>query len=162
MIGDFMNDFANCLCDLIFCFQTLGQKMCKGAGQRNNVFVVGVSVVINHFCKQSSLAIGIIRNNGWGSQIEKMIKHQTNGHGWEFMFLGANMDAVKEAQDIGINVTRAVSYDWTTMGTNALYNTVGAAACATKSCTMDGINLQATYDACMSNIDDALSTAKSY
>ena len=96
------------------------------------------------------------------SQIEKMIKHQTNSHGWEFIFLGANMDAVKEAENIGISSTRAVSYDWTTMGTNALYSTIEAAACATKSCTIDGINLQATYDAYISNIDDALSTAKSY
>ena len=38
-------------------------------------------------------------------QIEKMIKHQTNGHGWKFMFLGANMDAVKEAEGLGIQLT---------------------------------------------------------
>jgi hypothetical protein len=89
------------------------------------------------------------------TQIEKMIKHQTNGHGWEFMFLGANMDAVKEAQDIGISATRAVSYDWTTMGTDALYSTVTAAACATKSCTLDSLDLQSTYDCLVSNVDCA-------
>jgi len=92
------------------------------------------------------------------AQIEKMIKHQTNGHGWEFMFLGANMDAVKEAQDIGISATRAVSYDWTTMGTDALYSTVTAAACATKACTIDGLDLQGTYDGCMATaVDCAIS-----
>lgn len=96
------------------------------------------------------------------AQIEKMIKHQTNGHGWEFMFLGANMDAVKEAASIGISNDRSISYDWTARGTDALYSTVTAAACATKSCTIDSLNLQSTYDACMSNIDDTLSTAKSY
>lgn len=93
------------------------------------------------------------------AQIEKMIKHQTNGHGWEFMFLGANMDAVKEAQNIGINANRAVSYDWTTSGTDALYSTVTAAACATKSCTLDSINLQSTYDACMAEAVDATATS---
>ena len=92
------------------------------------------------------------------AQIEKMIKHQTNGHGWEFMFLGANMDAVKEAQDIGISATRAVSYDWTTMGTDALYSTVTAAACATKSCTLDALNLQGTYDNCIASVDSALTS----
>lgn len=86
------------------------------------------------------------------AQIEKMIKHQTNGHGWEFIFLGANMDAVKEAASIGISHDRSISYDWTTIGTDALYSTVTAAACATKSCTLDGINLQGTYDACMSDV----------
>lgn len=87
------------------------------------------------------------------SDIEKMIKHQTNGHGWEFMFLGANMDAVKEAQDIGISATRAVSYDWTSCGTNALYSTVTAAACATKSCALDGLDLQGAYDSYCSTAD---------
>ena len=89
------------------------------------------------------------------SDIEKMIKHQTNGHGWEFMFLGANMDAVKEAQDIGISATRAVSYDWSNSGTGALYNTVTAAACATKSCTLDSLDLQSTYDCCVGKVDCA-------
>lgn len=80
------------------------------------------------------------------SQIEKMIKHQTNGHGWEFIFLGANMDAVKEAQNIGISATRAINYDWSVSGTDALYSTVTAAACAAKSCDLDSLNLQSAYD----------------
>ena len=83
------------------------------------------------------------------SQIEKMIKHQTNGHNWEFMFLGANMDAVTVATNIGISYDRAVSYDWTSCGTDALYSTVTAAACATKSCTLDGLDLQGVYDNCV-------------
>ena len=92
------------------------------------------------------------------TQIEKMIKHQTNGHGWEFMFLGANMDAVKEAQDIGISATRAVSYDWSTQGTDALYSTITTAACAVKACTLDDLDLKATYDNCMTEANCALST----
>lgn len=95
------------------------------------------------------------------TQIEKMIKHQTNGHGWEFIFLGANMDAVTVANNIGISCDRAVSYDWTSCGTNALYSTVTAAACATKACALDGLDLQSTYDSCIGNVD-ALGTAKAY
>jgi uncharacterized protein YegL len=101
-------------------------------------------------------------------QIEKMIKHQTNGHGWEFMFLGANMDAVKEAQNIGNSGTRAVSYDWTTSGTDALYSTVTAASSAVKGCcTLDGIDLQSTYDSLVSKVDyatadSAINAAKVY
>ena len=89
------------------------------------------------------------------TQVEKMIKHQTNGHGWEFIFLGANMDAVKEANSIGISADRAVSYDWTAQGTDALYSTVTTAAYATKSCTIDSLDLAATYV-------DALDSAKAY
>lgn len=58
------------------------------------------------------------------SQIEKMIKHQTNGHGWKFMFLGANMDAVKEAESIGISKNWAVNYDYTSKGVDAVYATM--------------------------------------
>lgn len=96
------------------------------------------------------------------SQIEKMIKHQTNGHGWEFMFLGANMDAVKEAASMGISYDRAINYDWTTCGTDALYSTVSAAACATRSCTLDSFDLQGTYDSCMNAVDSVLNSAKCY
>lgn len=88
------------------------------------------------------------------AQIEKMIKHQTNGHGWEFIFLGANMDAVTVATNIGISYDRAVSYDWTSCGTDALYSTIATAACATKSCTLDSLDLQRAYDSCMTESVD--------
>jgi uncharacterized protein YegL len=87
------------------------------------------------------------------AQIEKMIKHQTNGHGWNFMFLGANMDAVNEAESIGIKRDWSVNYAWSDIGTDALYSTVTTAACAAKTCTLDDINLQATYDRCMTTAD---------
>ena len=93
------------------------------------------------------------------AQIEKMIKHQTNGHGWEFIFLGANMDAVTVANNIGISYDRAVSYDWTSMGTDALYSTVTAAACATKSYTLDGLDLQRIYDNCVTAVDGVCTKA---
>ena len=91
-------------------------------------------------------------------QIEKMIKHQTNGHGWEFIFLGANMDAVTVATNIGISHNRAVSYDWTSMGTDALYSTVATAARASKTCTLDALDLQGTYDSCMTEVDSILAS----
>lgn len=64
------------------------------------------------------------------SQIEKMIKHQTNGHGWKFMFLGANMDAVKEATSIGISSDYATGYTYTSKGINDVYTTM---SCVTSS-----------------------------
>lgn len=63
-------------------------------------------------------------------QIEKMIKHQTNGHGWKFMFLGANMDAVKEAASIGITKDYATGYTYTSKGVNDVYATM---SCVTSS-----------------------------
>lgn len=44
------------------------------------------------------------------SRIKELIEHQTNKYGWVFTFLGANMDAVSEAQDYGI--TRDSALTW--------------------------------------------------
>ena len=80
-------------------------------------------------------------------QIEKMIKHQTNGHGWKFMFLGANMDAVKEAASIGITKDYATNYTYTSQGTSAVFDTM---SCVTSSlrgcCDAKAITLDDTFD----------------
>lgn len=84
------------------------------------------------------------------SQIEKMIKHQTNGHGWKFMFLGANMDAVKEASSIGINSNYATNYTYTAQGTNAVFNTMSCVTSSLRGCVDKGdakaITLDDTFD----------------
>ena len=93
------------------------------------------------------------------TQIEKMIKHQTNGHGWKFMFLGANMDAVKEATSIGISQANTISYTWNSQGTDALYRSVSDIVTTAKTCnvSLDDLNLQSVYDTCMTNISTASS-----
>lgn len=99
------------------------------------------------------------------SQIEKMIKHQTNGHGWEFMFLGANMDSVKEAASIGISCDRAVTYDYSCMGTKAVYDTISATACSVRCDDLsEDFNLSSAYatsvDGYVNNSVDELETHK--
>ena len=92
------------------------------------------------------------------SQIEKMIKHQTNGHGWEFMFLGANMDAVKEAASIGINYDRAVTYDYSGIGTKAVYDTITTATCSLRCDSLtDDFDLSSAYSKSISNCVDGIS-----
>lgn len=92
------------------------------------------------------------------SQIEKMIKHQTNGHGWKFMFLGANMDAVKEAESIGIASNYATGYTYTSKGVNTVYDTMSYVTSSLRGCTgdtgisgtitlNDAFNLSNTYKA---------------
>lgn len=89
------------------------------------------------------------------SQIEKMIKHQTNGHGWKFMFLGANMDAVKEAESIGIAKDYATGYTYTSKGIGDVYTTM---SCVTSSLRGvkgdDGISGTITLDSAF-NLSDA-------
>ena len=80
------------------------------------------------------------------SQIEKMIKHQTNGHNWKFMFLGANMDAVKEANNIGIWREYGVSYTYTPRGVDAVYNTLSYTASAVRCDSLSNdFNLKNVY-----------------
>ena len=71
-------------------------------------------------------------------------------------FACVKTDAVKEATSIGISANRAVSYNWTAQGTDALYSTVTAAACATKCASIYTLDLAATYTDCLdknTNVD---------
>jgi hypothetical protein len=79
-------------------------------------------------------------------QIEKMIKHQTNGHGWKFMFLGANMDAVKEAESIGIAKDYATNYTYTSKGVCDAYVTLCSATSNLRTVGLDDdFNLSSAY-----------------
>jgi uncharacterized protein YegL len=42
--------------------------------------------------------------------IRQMIEHQTNVYKWQFVYLGANQDAFKESQAIGISALSAANY----------------------------------------------------
>ena len=50
--------------------------------------------------------------------VKDLIEKETNKYGWEFMFLGANIDAVKEGKRFGIKESHAVSYHQDSYGTN--------------------------------------------
>jgi uncharacterized protein YegL len=80
------------------------------------------------------------------SEIEKMIKHQTNGHGWTFMFLGANMDAVKEAETIGISSDLSTNYTYTAKGVSDSYITLCNAISSIRTVGLDDtFNLSNAY-----------------
>lgn len=55
------------------------------------------------------------------SEINKMIEHQKTKYSWEFVFLGANQDAIASAQGIGISVANAMTYASNKIGTEKLY-----------------------------------------
>lgn len=54
-------------------------------------------------------------------QIKKMIEEKKKD-GWEFLFIGANIDAAEEASRIGISRDRAANYISDSIGTGAVYN----------------------------------------
>ena len=65
-------------------------------------------------------------------QVKRLIE-QRKETGWEFFFLGANIDAVGEAARIGIEEDRAVTYVADCEGTQAMYESVGCASVAARS-----------------------------
>ena len=62
-------------------------------------------------------------------QVKKMIERQKEKYGWEFLFIGANIDAVETAARYGIDKDRAVNYNADSRGTQILYETVAKAVC---------------------------------
>ncbi|MCM1329170.1 MAG: VWA domain-containing protein [Ruminococcus sp.] len=54
-------------------------------------------------------------------QVKEMIQRQKENHGWEFIFLGANIDAVETAGRFGIDADRAVDYVPDSEGTELNY-----------------------------------------
>ena len=52
------------------------------------------------------------------SQVQQMVKRQQEKYGWEFLFLGANMDAISAARSFGIREDRAVRYACDGAGTS--------------------------------------------
>ena len=63
-------------------------------------------------------------------RVKQMIERQKSKYGWEFLFLGANIDAVETASHFGIDRDRAVSYRSDSVGTELNYRVVSEAMCA--------------------------------
>ncbi len=74
--------------------------------------------------------------------VKKMIKRQEEKYGWEFLFLGANIDVAKESDRLGIREDRAVRYVNDSEGIELNYEVVGCAMsamrCMPDSRKMDG------------------------
>ena len=60
-------------------------------------------------------------------KVKNMVQRQTEKFGWEFLFLGANIDAVETASNIGIAKDRAVNYHSDKEGTALNYSVMSEA-----------------------------------
>ena len=66
-------------------------------------------------------------------QVKKMIEQKKEKNGWEFLFIGANIDAVETAASYGISADRAVNYHADSKGTRVVYDAVARAVCNARS-----------------------------
>ena len=67
-------------------------------------------------------------------RVRRMIQHQQKKYGWEFLFLGANIDAAKEAARFGITEDRAANYHADRQGTAVIYEAMSEAVCNVRAC----------------------------
>ena len=67
-------------------------------------------------------------------EVQRMVRHEQEKYGWEFLFLGANMDAIAAARSFGIREDRAVRYKRDSAGTELNYRVLSeTVACFRKS-----------------------------
>ena len=67
-------------------------------------------------------------------RVRRMIEHEKEQYGWEFLFLGANIDAAREAARFGITEDRAANYHADRQGTAVIYEAMNDAVCNVRAC----------------------------
>ena len=95
----------------------------------NTIFVITTDGFENASNKYSS------------DDVKRMVKHQTEKYGWEFLFMGANIDAVETAKSYGICEDRAVNFKCDSKGTEVLYECV----CETVSTARSGKSISSSW-----------------
>ena len=80
-------------------------------------------------------------------RVRRMIEHEKEKYGWEFLFLAANIDAVTTARRFGIGADRAVNYHADRQGTGIIYDTVAEAVCEVRASRPLGAEWSARIDA---------------
>ena len=59
-------------------------------------------------------------------QIKYMVEHQRRVYSWEFVFMGANIDAITAGTSLGVAASNSVAYAATKGGTRSLYSSVSS------------------------------------
>lgn len=93
------------------------------------------------------------------TQIFEMIQHQTNKYAWDFVFLGANQDAIAVGSSIGIQAARSVTYAANSIGTKGLYRGLSHAVAASRISGQSVSYDQAAYNLSVDAIQQQDSTS---
>ena len=68
-------------------------------------------------------------------KVRKMIERQKEKYGWEFLFLGANIDAAAEAGKFGIDESMSANYHCDSAGTALNFEVIGEAISSVRACS---------------------------
>lgn len=74
-------------------------------------------------------------------KVKRMVERQKERFGWEFLFLGANIDAVAEAGRFGIRSDRAVNYHCDSKGTAVNYKALSKAVSKVRRCAVQEVEV---------------------
>ncbi len=87
-------------------------------------------------------------------EVRRMVNRQKEKYGWEFLFVGANIDAVETARNFGIAPERTANYHADALGTATVFKTV----CRNISALRDRGDLE---EGCLEAINDDFRSRKS-
>lgn len=79
-------------------------------------------------------------------EVKRMVERQREKYGWEFLFLGANMDAAVEARQYGIPEDYAATYQCDEEGTTLNYQVISQAICNVRTCKSLSADWKARID----------------
>ncbi|MBT2643884.1 VWA domain-containing protein [Bacillus sp. ISL-41] len=57
-------------------------------------------------------------------KVKELIRHQQEKYGWEFIFMGANIDVAKEADSLGIHIENSFNFEASEKGIENMYEMV--------------------------------------
>ena len=80
------------------------------------------------------------------SKVRKLVEKKKKKLHWEFVFLGANMDAIEVAGKFGVSANRAVRYECDSTGTRLNFEVMSRMVSAARACPSSA-NLQKAFDA---------------
>lgn len=85
-------------------------------------------------------------------KVKKLVEKQKKKYGWEFLFLGANIDAIEVAGRFGIAANRAINYESDHIGTRLNYQVLGNALSAFRACEAKKEAVDCVMEACCAPI----------
>ncbi|WP_423409157.1 vWA domain-containing protein [Heyndrickxia sp. MSNUG] len=57
-------------------------------------------------------------------KVKELIRHQQEKYNWEFIFMGANIDAAKEADSLGIDIENSYNFEASHKGVENMYEMI--------------------------------------
>ena len=86
-------------------------------------------------------------------KVKKMVERQKKKYGWEFLFLGANIDAIEVADRFGIAANRAINYECDSKGTQLNYEVLSRTVSEFRACECyDEADMDEMFEACFAPI----------